>query len=409
LKEVCLLALSAILGVWNIMLVLVMTKLAMNDFGKFYHSARFFLQGTDMYQPSPATSFAPLPSTTLLNMNPPHVHLPILPLAYLTPTAALLVWLAMNAVCLVTVLWLIRGTLAIRLGSPLARLGALCAFLGFAATGAVLVTGQLSFLITLPMTLAWLAARQGRWRAAGAYLGILMSIKPLLLVFVPYFLIRGKRDAVLGSIATFVACFALGVVVFGLVPYQDWIRTLGSVDWEWLPMNGSLAGLLHRTLSSSPVFAPIAVVPTIRIVLWGVGITFIAAVTFFVSWRDTSSRAVDRAFAILILAALLISPLGWVYYLWLALGPMAVIVGLDRSGKRAIAHVPSWLLRSAGVLLFVPVTATALFQPSVVATATLASVYSWALLLLWLALILDWWTSSLQRGLPEPGPSRGRD
>jgi hypothetical protein len=172
-------------------------------------------------------------------------------------------------------------------------------------------------------------------------------------------------------------------------------------------MNGSLAGLLHRTLSSSPFFAPIAVVPTIRIALWGVGITFIAAVTFFVSWQDTSSRAVDRAFAILILAALLISPLGWVYYLWLVLGPMAVIVGLGRSGKRAIAYVPSWLLRSAGVLLFVPVTATALFQPSVVATATLASVYSWALLLLWLALILDWWTSSQHRWRPQPGMSPG--
>jgi hypothetical protein len=407
LKELCLLALSAILGLWNIMLVLAMTKLAMNDFGKFYYSARFFLQGIDMYQPSPATSFAPLPSTTLLNMNPPHVHLPILPLAYLTPTAALLVWLAMNAVCLVTVLWLIGDTLAIRLGSRLARLGALCAFLGFAATGAVLITGQLSFLITLPMTLAWLAARQGRWRAAGAYIGFLMSIKLLLLIFVPYFLIRRKRDAVVGSIMTFVGCFALGVVVFGLGPHQDWIRALGSVDWEWLPMNGSLAGLLHRTLSSSPFFAPIAVAPTIRIVLWGVGITFIAAVTFFVSWRDTSSRAVDRAFATLILAALLISPLGWVYYLWLALGPMTVIVGLGSSGKRAMAHVPSWLLRSAGVLLFVPVTATALFQPSVVATATLASVYSWALLLLWLALILDWWTSSQDRGRPEPGISPG--
>ena len=389
------------------MLVLVMTKLAMNDFGKLYYSARFFLQGIDMYQPSPATSIA-LPSTTLVlpNLNTPHVHLPVLPLAYLPPTAALLVWLALNAACLVTVLWLIRHTLAIRLESRRARLVALCAFLGFSATGAVLVTGQPSFLLTLPMTLAWLAARQGRWRAAGAYIGVLMSIKPFLLIFVPYFLIRRKRDAAVGSIMTFVVCFALGFVVFGLGAYQGWIRTLGSAGGEWwLPMNGSLVALLHRTLNSSPAFAPIAIAPTIRIVLWGVGITIIAAVTFFVSWQDTSSRAVDRAFAILILAALLISPPGWIYYLWLALGPMTAIVALGSSEQRAITHVPSWLLRSAGILLFVPLALTTLFQPSVVATATLASVYFWALLLLWLALILDWWTSSQHRERPEPGRS----
>jgi hypothetical protein len=383
----------AILLSWNVLLVSAMvTKLHMNDFGKFYYSAKFFLSGSDMYQPSPA-SWIPISNATnvgFLNMNPPHLHLAILPLAYLSPNRALLVWFAMSGVCLATVLVLIRKEVAIRLGSRAARLGAVGAFLGFSGTGMVMVTGQLSFLMALLLTLSWLAARRGKWRTAGVYLGVLASIKPFLLIFIPYLCMRRRRDAVVTAAVAFVGCFTLGFLIFGLAPHQEWIRTLGSVGWEWAAMNGSLAGLLHRTLAPSPVFVPIVIAPLVRTVLWTGGIGVIALVTFFVSWRGESRSAVDRAFTILVLGALLISPLGWIYYLWLAVGPMTALFGVT-SSRPSGTNLPTWLLRGAGLLLFVPVHATVLLQPSVAATATIASVYSWALLMLWLAIVLDWW------------------
>jgi hypothetical protein len=47
-----------------------------------------------------------------------------------------------------------------------------------APTGAIVVTGQFTFLLLLPTTYAWLAARRGSWRLAAALLGCLASVKP---------------------------------------------------------------------------------------------------------------------------------------------------------------------------------------------------------------------------------------
>ena len=43
------------LGYYSALGRVMYTHLHMNDFGKFYYSAQFFLQGQDMYAPSPAT------------------------------------------------------------------------------------------------------------------------------------------------------------------------------------------------------------------------------------------------------------------------------------------------------------------------------------------------------------------
>ena len=69
-------------------------ELQMNDFGKFYYSSRAFLDGTDMYGPNPATAVPVTHAETrqFWNMNPPHFHLLILPLARLPPLVALALW-----------------------------------------------------------------------------------------------------------------------------------------------------------------------------------------------------------------------------------------------------------------------------------------------------------------------------
>jgi hypothetical protein len=381
-----------VLLLWNALLgALMASRLHMNDFGKFYYSARLFLSGADMYQPTPATWIPVSSSVTglFLNLNPPHLHLLILPLALLSPKWALAVWWVLNAVCLTLVCNLVRRELHVEIpGSFHGRLRAAAAFLGCSATGAVIVTGQLSFIIMLPMTLAWLAARHGRWRAAGVYLGVLMSVKAFLVIFIPYLLIRRKVDAVFTAAAAFVACFASGLIVFGLASHRAWLRTLSSVDWAWPPMNASFAGLLDRMLSSTPLFTPLALAPPMRRAVWMVGAATIATVTCYVVWRDTSPAALDRAFAVLLLAALLISPLGWIYYLWLALGPVAAFLTSPRYATTTSGAAPR-LLRSGVVLFFFPWALTVVFQPNAVAAVIFGSIYFWALLMMWLALVLD--------------------
>src|SRR5262249_21266707 len=97
----------ALIG-WNAALVLVMERgLVRSDFGKLHASARAYLAGRDMYDLGPAT-LSPvrgmggdiLHYIQFLNLNPPHFHLILLPLAPLPGRWALLVWALVSLACL---------------------------------------------------------------------------------------------------------------------------------------------------------------------------------------------------------------------------------------------------------------------------------------------------------------------
>src|SRR5262245_17091534 len=178
----------AVMVVWNLLLGYLMTvRVHMNDFGKFYYSTRLFLAGQDMYGPSPATAMPVTDTETreFPDLNPPHAHLALLPIAGAHPLGALGIWIVVSAICLVTSMRLIVKQANITVTSVHPLLLTL-AFLSFAGTQTVMLTGQLSFIMLLPFTLAWTSARSGRWMAAAFYLGLLISVKLFFLIFLPY-------------------------------------------------------------------------------------------------------------------------------------------------------------------------------------------------------------------------------
>jgi hypothetical protein len=84
----------------HVMLVdVVARRLHMNDFGKFYYAARLFLDGRNMYEPSPATFIPVGPKAVhvFLNLNPPHFPLLVLPLSVLPVETAGVIWLGVPA------------------------------------------------------------------------------------------------------------------------------------------------------------------------------------------------------------------------------------------------------------------------------------------------------------------------
>src|SRR5262245_25929345 len=92
LAVIALIGLSIIAFMWDAALLQMMTdKLHMNDFGKFYYATRAFLEGRDMYAPTVATDLKLdlVPDLQFLDLNPPHFHLLIVPLAVLQPAQAL--------------------------------------------------------------------------------------------------------------------------------------------------------------------------------------------------------------------------------------------------------------------------------------------------------------------------------
>ena len=391
----------ALLG-WNAALVLVMARgIEGSDFGKLHASARAYLAGRDMYDLGPST-LSPVRGMTgevlhyiqFLNLNPPHFHLILLPLAPLPARWALVVWGLASLLCLALSLRLIARESGITL-TPWQRRLALLALLGFAGMAAVAVTGQVSFVLLLPVTLAWIRARRGKWTEAGIYLGLAMSVKPFLAVFLPYLVLR-RRFVTLGTaVGAGTAAFLVGLGVFGWEAHRSWIGGLSAVSWEWVAMNASLLGFLKRVLAPSFYYAPMLDAPGLIGPLWLLLSGAIGVVSLAVAATDERERAVDRAFGLLLLAALLISPLGWTYYWWFVLGPMVAVAASwwERDSQPPASIAERWrraLLLAAVPGLIWPLPATIAFQPSAWATAFPGSAYFWATLALWGALIADW-------------------
>jgi alpha-1,2-mannosyltransferase len=384
---------------WNAWIAHTMvTKLQMSDFRIFYLSARAQLEGRDMYDlPSELqTHDGRTLQLTLVNLNPPHFLLLLLPLALFPAGVALSLWAVASLLCLGGSLYVIARELDLKPSWPNCWRGAVW-LLAFAGTGAVLATGEMSFLLSLPLTLAWAAARRGRWSRAGIYLGLAMSLKLFLLIFIPYFVLRRRLAAAVASCAAASACFVAGTLIFGPGSYWSWLSQLSSVSWAWRSPNASVLGILTRSLSENPYYTPLAVAPELVVPLWLpavgiVGILTLVAVTF-----DRTESAVDRAFALLLSAAFLISPLGWIYYLWLGLGPFAALALKWRNGGAAAAA--RW--RQRFLILAVPGLvwphfATFAFQPHAWATLLVASAYFWSMAALWCATVLDWWAVNLR-------------
>jgi hypothetical protein len=87
---------------------------------------------------------------------------------------------------------------------------------------------------------------------------------------------------------------------------------------------------------------------------------------------------VDHAWAVLSLAALLLSPLAWVYYVIVGIGPIAATIAGTRAWKVA------WI---AGVALSIPFALVDATHAGAFGTMTMGSVYGIATFGLWAALV----------------------
>lgn len=387
----------AVLVLWNASLVYVMaTQLNMNDFGKFYYSIVAFLEGRAMYGPNPGTflQVTPLMGQHFWNLNPPHFHWLLLPLGFWSPSIALALWGAMNLIAFIVSLRLIGQELQIDPTRWQAR-WIVSGLLAFAGTGALLVTGQLSCLLLLPITWAWICARKGRWNRAGIWLGLASSIKPFLLIMVPYFLLHRKIRPAIWCCTFWMLPYVGGFIGFGQDVYRQWIDRLLLVDWSWASMNASLHGLLHRTFHENPSFAIVVEFPNAFVTIWLIVSTAVVLIALAATARDDSTEAVDRAFAFLILSVILVFPLGWIYYLILPLGPLTAL-GIQWwrrlrpiTGSPAPFSFKHMLVVLAAVGFLVPLPLTHTLQPNPLATITVGSIYCWSTMWLWTSLLLD--------------------
>jgi alpha-1,2-mannosyltransferase len=309
------------------------------------------------------------------NLNPPHFHVVLIPFTWLTPRAAFIVWTAVNLMALAISLLLILRELGCRLSFPQQVWLAIGALL-FAGTAAALWTGQPSLLLMWPATLAWRSARRGHLGRSGTFVGLLISIKLFMLLFVPYWIARRQHRALLAAGVTVLACVIVGVAIFGTAEYRAWFHTLGTVDWADEPWNASLLAPIRRAVTSRTSGWDL---------VWLIAAGLVALLSLIRACQSGGSASIDRAFGCLLCGALLASPLGWIHYLWWAAAPIAA--WLRESGR---PFRPAW---RAGVVsvaiagLGCPPLGLSLWTDHIWARVIFGSAYTWGLVATWILLM----------------------
>ena len=366
------------------------------DFTIFYYTVRLVADGLPMYGESPARYGVTWAAGHLGNLNPPHFQLLFMPLAALPYGQALLAWVAVSLACLmasIVVIWRELG-----LAFTWTRTAALGAFtIGLAPFTTVAVTSEITFVLMLPFALMWRAWRRDQWSRAGAWLGVLASVKLFFLVPLGWLVLQRRWRALGAAVATVAALVALGSGVFGVEAYRLWVGSLGTVGWQWMGMNASLPGFVSRFLESGGEIVPVVSWPAAVAPLSALGALAVLAISVWLLCRggvltppvSDENGDPDRQLLVLFLAAILASPLGWVYYLPLAYGPILGWMGAADgwSRVRGLTRPAVAALVLGLALLYVPQEVANAGQPSRLATLTLASAYFYGTLLLWLTVL----------------------
>lgn len=323
------------------------------DFSTLCISARAWMAKEPMYGQV-------VSSIRLVNYNPPHFHLLILPFALVPRWLGFLLWTGASfGAAYLTLSIAVRESDERWSGRHLRLLTA--ATLLAAGVGATIRLGQVSWWVALLVTLSWRAARRGNQTTSGVWAGVAIGLKPFLLLALPMLLVRRQATAAAVAATTAVASVLLGGLVFGWDALHDWANLLSippPVEQLRYFINASLAGVCAR-----------AGVPSVVALLLAGGV----ALSTIIATRTGST---DRAWLLVITGALLASPVGWVYYFPLVCGPLALLA--------VQGGLPVWTWWLWPALAFPPV-ARDLFQSTRPLAMTLGSMYTWGLLGLWIA------------------------
>jgi hypothetical protein len=287
------------------------------------------------------------------DFTPPVFHVLLLPLAHVDPRLGYVIWTAFNVAIACIVFQMVLRAVP----GAWTRRNLIAAWVVNAAgVQMTLRLGQVSWIVALLVTCAWIAARSSRPVAAGAWAGVAIALKPFLLLAVPVFVVRRQWKSVVSCVLTAGVSCALSALLFGQAAFADWLGNLRVVPDPVFAthfLNASWVAFVSRA-NGPYVVAMILSAATIMVMLWRV---------------RTSDE--DESWLLLLLAAILASPVGWVYYQPIFIGPA---VALALGGR--LKH-----LRWLALTCVVPALGKSLFQhgPMIVAL-TIGSVYFWGLL-----------------------------
>lgn len=377
------------------------SPLIVPDFFQEYASARWWWQGENLYGSlrSARQEFLALetvPDETLfveVNAHPPVAVLLVLPLGRLEFPTAFSVWNGLSLAALIVALAL----LAQRWEQPLQLLT-----VGLMTFGLVLSLpfqeqighGQLNAVLLVLMIVAWRAWRAEQPVWVGLALGSAAALKlfPAFL-FLPL-LVQCNWRAIGAGGATFVGLNALAALVLGVECFEQYLSdALPQIgEWRGAWANISLSGLWHKafdpgskgTAREALVYSP-QLARELTLMSWCV---IVGATAWRLHhWRRL--RDPDAAFALSIVAMLLVSPTTWPHYFLLL--PLSLAVLWTRMPATLAARFAYFLLLvSLAMNPITPWQAVAGVVPNFPTSVALLTLLSWqttVLVMLWVWLL----------------------
>jgi hypothetical protein len=201
--------------------------------------------------------------------------------------------------------------------------------------------GQLNLLLLGLIAGGWAARRANRPVLGGVLLGLAAGIKLFPAFLGLFYLCRREWRALAAMIATFLALNGLTAAVFGLETYRDYfglvVPAVGNEFRDYWA-NASITGFWSKLCEARSghvvplVFSP----PAAKIGILA-GVLAVIGLTAWKVWSAARSREQDVAFAVCLIAMMLVSPITWDhYFLMLIVAWMILWKYLpDRPGPRA--------------------------------------------------------------------------
>ncbi|TDC45086.1 DUF2029 domain-containing protein [Actinomadura sp. KC345] len=202
-------------------------------------------------------------------------------------------------------------------------------------------------LFLLAMCLADCCARTVRW-PRGMLVGLAVAIKLVPGVFLIWFLVTGRRDA-LGNAVLTAAAATLGG--FALLPSDSsdfWFGALlqggdrtGAVDGT---TNQAVQGIVARILDEGPVRTLVWLALAAIVAYYGYLLARRASQAADLRTGADSASLLLGSVAIVGLLSVVLSPVGWIHHLVWMIAVIAALVGDGRDTRRCLFAFALWLL-----------------------------------------------------------------
>jgi len=306
------------------------------DFFKFYSSAKLFWSGENIYKLIPLAT----PLTVLIesatnshkitnlhpNLNSPFHTLCISLFGLLDFHTAFMLWSIFSLCCGLAAIALFYKKIINSDVNLIYLLNIWIIILLYFPTWINFRLGQFALVLLFLIAIAWKTSKDGNDVSAGIILGLATALKLYFGIFIILFILYRRWRLIFCLFGTFLICNILSVVVFTLPTYKNFLSLLQNMPWYAGSWNASFMGFFTRMFGGS-LNTPLANLPwlarTLSLVLSLALLGWIIRLAQPFSHRLTSDRF-DLVFSLALVAMLLISPYGWLYYFPILIFPMMV-------------------------------------------------------------------------------------